>query len=274
MVGLNGPQFLREVEELRRHPVGQRLLREKPELSEAIRAENLATLPKGSFGNVYYTLCCQDDTLPGYMLGGLIYRDGFFDALDVDDDTRWYLERTSFDHDASHVLSGYSTDLAAEGLNIQFIQGHRKIAPRSRRFLTPFGIITRVSRTRLGWTEWGRQLTRAYDRGAAAAAHFPLPCIPYEELLPEPLEEVREFLGIPPLPEGWDTSDWCKADPYAGVPEADKARQAEVSSLVDGAVQDGLNWRDYMRAGAVERDRFVDLLRQGESMEHARVALQ
>lgn len=51
-------------------------------------------------------MVCQEDTLPGYLLGGLVYRDGFFDALDIDEDTAWYVERCMFDHDASHLISG------------------------------------------------------------------------------------------------------------------------------------------------------------------------
>jgi ubiquinone biosynthesis protein Coq4 len=273
MLGINGPDFLREVEQMRNHPVGRRLLEDKPELQAAISADNLASMPEGSFGQVYYQMCCQDDTLPGYLLGGLIYRDGFFDALDVDDDTRWYLERVSFDHDASHIISDYSTDLAAESLNIMFNLGHRRNVPRSRRFLNPFGFGTVITPTRLARAEWKRELTRAFDRGAAAGDHFPLPCIPYEELLPLPLEEARGYLGVPPLPEDWDTSDWCTKDPYADVSPEEKASQAEIVALVDGAVRAGLNWREYMRADADSRNRFVDMLRAGKAPQEARLML-
>lgn len=139
-LGLNGPQVLREVEVLRNHPVGQRLLKEKPGLSETFSTANLASMPEGSFGHAYYQMTNQEDTTPGYLLGGLIYRDGFFDALDIDEDTRWYVERTCFDHDASHLISGYSTDLAGELLNIMFIQGHRQAIPRSRRYMNATGL--------------------------------------------------------------------------------------------------------------------------------------
>jgi ubiquinone biosynthesis protein Coq4 len=273
MIGINGPHFLREVEQLRSHPVGKRLLKEKPELQAAISADNLVTMPEGSFGHMYYEMCCQEDTIPGYFLGGLIYRDGFFDALDVDEDTRWYLERVSFDHDASHIISDYSTDLAAESLNIMFNLGHRGHVPRARRFLNPFGYGALITPTRLGRKEWKRELTVAFDRGAAAGKHFPLPCIPYEELLPLPIEEAREYLGVPPLPKDWDTSDWCTSDPYADVSAEEKARQAEKVALVDDAIQNGVDWRQYMRADAPSRAHFEDLLRQGEEPEIARAVL-
>ena len=69
-----------------------------------------------------------------------------------------------------------------------------------------FGLIAALlviyfTRTTVGWTRWRQELTRAYDRGSAAAQKLPACCIPYEELLPRPIAEVREFLGVPPLPE-------------------------------------------------------------------------
>jgi ubiquinone biosynthesis protein Coq4 len=270
---LNGQQFLREVDILRSHPVGQQLLRDKPDLASAISADNLVNMPEGSFGALYYQQCCQDDTLPGYLLGGLIYRDGFFDALDVDDDTRWYIERMSFNHDATHIISDYKTDLAAEALNIMFNLGHQQSVPRSRRFFNPFGLICLFSRTTVGWKRWRRELTIAYDRGTAAAKTFPQCCIPYEELMSKPITEVREFLGISPLPSDWDTSHWCLKDPYADMSGEQKAEDAERIALVDGAVRAGFNWREYMRADAENREQFVEQLRQGAGFEQARSVL-
>lgn len=266
-IGLQGPHLLREVELLRNHPVGQRLLKDKPELSVAFSENNLATMPEGSFGHAYYQMNNQDDTIPGYLLGGLIYRDGFFDALDIDDDTHWYLERMNFDHDASHLISGYSTDLAGELLNIMFIQGHRQIAPPSRRYMNALGLVSLFARTRLGFREWKRHLDVAYERGVQAAKHFPQPCIPYEELLPKPMAEVREYLGISPLPADWDTSDWCTSDPYANVDPEDRARDAEVASLVDASVTKGLDWRLYMRSDEDRREHSHEIMRRGGSVE-------
>jgi ubiquinone biosynthesis protein Coq4 len=122
-----------------------------------------------------------------------------------------------FDHDASHIISGYSTDLAGEVLNILFIQGHTQNTPRSRRFMTAPGLIAISSKTTVGFKNWVRYLTEAYDRGAQSASHLPHSCLPYEELLPKPLSEAREYLGVEPLPEGWDTSAWCTKNPYAGM---------------------------------------------------------
>lgn len=272
-VAFHGQQLLADVERLRSHPVGRRLFEEKPDLSSAITDENLATMPKGSFGHTYYRMSCQKETVPGYQLGGLVYRDGFFDALDIDEDTAWYLERRGFDHDASHIISGYSTDLAGEVLNILFIQGHTQSAPRSRRFMTTPALFGLTRKTTIGFKEWTRYLTEAYDRGAKAASHFPHSCIPYEELLPEPLQEVQSYLGVEPLPEGWDTSGWCTEDPYAGVSDAEAESQAETVALVDGLVKQGLSWREYMRADSSMRDRVHGLIRRGAGVDEVMALL-
>lgn len=274
MIGLQGQRFLTDIEQMRDHPVGRRLLKEKPDLPSVLTPEYLATMPLGSFGHAYYQLVCEEDTLPGYLLGGLIYRDGFFDSLDIDEDTAWYLERRMFDHDASHIISGYGTDLAGEVLNIMFIQGHTRSTPRSRRFMTAPGLIAFSSRTTIGFMNWARYLTEAYDRGAASARHLPHSCIPYEELLPKPLGEVREYLGVEPLPVGWDTSGWCRKDPYAGMDPTEKESQAEMVALVDKMVKQGMSWREYMRVDSDMRERVHGLIRQGAGVDEVAALLR
>ncbi len=273
-VGLSGQKFLSDIEQMRGHAVGRRLLAEKPDLPAVLTPEYLSTMPEGSFGHTYYQLTCQEDTLPGYLLGGLIYRDGFFDALDIDEDAAWYLERRMFDHDASHVISGYSTDLAGEALNILFIQGHARNSKRMGRFMSAPGLIALTSKTRIGLKAWARHLTKAYDRGAQAASQVPHSCIPYEELLPKPLKEVRAYLGVEPLPSGWDTHDWCTKNPYADVDPEEIAERAETVAVVDQLVQQGLSWREYMRADSEMRDRVHSLIHGGAGVEEVTALLR
>ena len=102
---------------------------------------------------------------------------------------------------------------------------------------------------------------------------LPQCCISYEELLPKPISEVREYLGISPLPPDWDTSDWCVKGPYADMSGEQKAEHAERIALVDEAVRAGFDWREYMRASAEHRERFVDQLRRGVFFEQARSVL-
>ena len=207
-LSLGGPDVLKDIEKMRNHPVGSRLLAEKPDLGEAFDMENLAKMPEGSFGRKMHDILDHPDTIPGYLLAGLAYRDGFFDSIQMDEDVRWFLERSFFDHDASHVISGYDTDLAGEALDIYFVMGYQTNLPKWLAFMNPFGLIALFIRPKVGTRAWLKHLSTAFDRGRVARNHFPPHSIPYEELLEKPLEEARAFLGIAPLPDGWDTSDW------------------------------------------------------------------
>ena len=41
----------------------------------------LAALPEGSLGRAFHTFMDHPETVPGYMLSGLIYKDGWLDYL-------------------------------------------------------------------------------------------------------------------------------------------------------------------------------------------------
>lgn len=209
-LAIQGPDILKDVAAMRAHPVGSRLLRDKPNIVATLDLSRLATLPKGSFGKTYFDMMNHPDTLPGYLIAGLAYKDGFFDSLQIDADVRWYLERSFFDHDAMHILSGYGTDLTGEALNIMFIQGYQSGMSKRFAFLNPFGLINMIVVPNCGFRAWLRYQSEAFDRGRAARQHFPPHSIPYEDFLDKPLAEVWAYLGITPLPAGWDTSDWLK----------------------------------------------------------------
>lgn len=127
--------------------------------------------------------------------------------------------------------------------------------------MTAPGLISPTSQTTIRYRQWARHLTEAYDRGAESAKRMPHACISYEDLLVKPLFEVRESLGIQPLPGDWDTSSWCTKDPYAGVDPAERANTAETVALVDEMVKQGLDWQEYMRADSRLRDRVHAMMR-------------
>ncbi len=274
---LLGPSLLKEVEEMRAHPIGKRLLAERPAMDAAIDMDALAKLPEGSFGKTLHDVLDFPDTIPGYLLAGLAYKEGFFDSLDVTEEVRWYLDRRLQDHDASHVISGYMTDLAGEALNIYFILGHQTSLPKWALPLMPFGIFPLLQFPNIGWRKWVVHLFDAFDRGRAAQKHFPHHSVPYEELLPKPLEEVREFLGVTPLPEGWDTSTWFEGskaadDVLAGRGE-NKDAKASDAKLSQAAVEAGIPWRDLMRASEVARNKVRAVAAQGGSLSEMQAAL-
>ncbi|QKX17207.1 Coq4 family protein [Microbulbifer sp. YPW1] len=284
---LTGPQILKDVEEMRRHPVGARLLREKPDFGEACQLKNLENMPEGSFGHAYYKMMSAPGIAPAYLLAGLAYRDGFFDSIDMDEDTRWLLERGLFEHDPSHILSGYGTDLSGEMLNILYAQGLSGV-PRWLAFAGPFGILSSIIIPKVGWKEWRRLLKEAYRRGAQARAHFPPQAYPYEELFPRPLSEVREYLGIEPLPEGFSTAGWLNGS-FLGrkfatgfAPKKNKAKnksqkeaesKPDISALSQLVIDRGVHWRDFMRAGKECQERLRELAASGASSERLQAEL-
>ncbi len=169
--------------------------------------------------------------VPGYMLAGLIYRDGFFDSYEMPDDARYAIERTRWLHDLFHVLTGYGTDLAGEGLQIYFELGYRQSIPFRLAALTPQGLGPLLFlRPHVGQRRWRELLREAHARGTAAREQQPPMYVYWEELLPRPLAEVREELGIVPFEE--DTSDWL-AQSWLGRRAATGfgayAREAEAS---------------------------------------------
>ena len=272
---LTGPEILKNVEAMRQHPVGARLLREKPDFGEASRLENLAKMPPGSFGHAWFEMMNQPGMAPGYLLAGLAYADSFLDTVDMDDDVRWLMDRQIFDHDASHILSGYGTDLASEALNIMFVQGLNEV-PKWLAFGGPFGLVTFLILPSVGFRRWRRELRHAYQRGRDAAKRFPYHSYPYEELLPKPLPEVREYLGIDPLPEDFDTSHWLDNSRMAkkitgGYGTRDETKRN--GALDQQIIESGIPWKDYMRATPELQQRLRAMAADGASEAEIRSVL-
>ncbi|MGB1088017.1 MAG: Coq4 family protein, partial [Alphaproteobacteria bacterium] len=276
-LALGGPNVLQDIEEMRKHPIGKRLLEERPDLGATLEMDNLATMPEGSFGRELHKILDHPDTIPGFLLAGLAFRDGFFDSIEMTEEARWFLERSFFEHDASHVISDYATDLSGEALNIYFTMGYGSEMPKWLAFANPFGLVAFRQIPKVGVRAWAKHLSLAFERGRKARHHFPPHCIPYEELLPKPIEEVQAFLGIDPMPEGWTTADWLAGNKKAeevvsGFGENEKA-DPEGVKLIQAAVDAGVPWRDFMRASDEARDKVLDIVRQDGSLEDMMGAL-
>jgi ubiquinone biosynthesis protein COQ4 len=246
-----GPEMLASVEEMRSHPTGKRVLAERPDLAATLTdTAALAAMPPGSLGRAFHDSMNVPGGIPGYLLAGLIYRDGFFDRYEMPDDARYAIERTRWLHDLFHVLTGYGTDLAGEGLLIYFDVGYRQALPFSLVALSPMGIGPGVFlRPHVGMQRWRELLREAHARGLAAHRHLPPMCAYWEELLPRPLGEAREALGIVPFEE--DTSDWLSRSLIgrrAATGFGAYAREAEQAQLARRVVEAGVDFRDLMRA--------------------------
>jgi ubiquinone biosynthesis protein COQ4 len=187
---LSGGADVRNFKRLLRHPDGLALLRGRPSLLAVLsdRAA-LARLPEGSLGRAYLQ----------FMETADLSADGLVDASMANDpnvredfsaEATWFFDRLRDMHDLWHVLTGYGRDEAGEAANLAFTYG--QIGNPGVGLIV---LAAALLGPREDWFGWQRYLFRAWRRGRKATW---LPAARYEELLAQPLAEVRTRLGIAP----------------------------------------------------------------------------
>lgn len=246
-----GPEILGDIERMRTHPTGKRILDERPDLGAALSdAATLKAMPAGSLGRRFYQAMETPGGVPGFLLAALIYKDGFFDSFEIGDEAQYYIERSRWLHDLFHLVTGYGTDLPGEGLLIYFALGYEHRLPYWAASLAPLGIGPRFFiRPSGGQRHWRALLREAHARGLAANRVCPPQCVPWEEMLPRPLDEVRAKLGVVPFLE--DTSRWLDhswfgrqaATGFGAYPKS--AKRAQLALAI---VKAGVDYRDLYRA--------------------------
>jgi ubiquinone biosynthesis protein COQ4 len=190
--GLAGSSFEDQFDRFAADPGGRRLLAEKPSLLAALsdRAA-LAAMPAGSFGRTYHEIMERGRL----TAGGLVEADDAAalnepDRPPVGEDREYLGDRVRDMHDLWHVLTGYGMDEAGEAANLAFSAG--QIPNLGMSLIVAAAALVGPKDLRLTWP---RYLLAAWRRGRRSSF---LSAAPYEELLPLPLEDVRERLGIPP----------------------------------------------------------------------------
>lgn len=169
------------------HPDGRRLFRAQPcLLDRLVDREGLARLPEASFGRAYLAHVERWGLAPEKLVGlGRRYGD---ELHGDDDDLRWYGDRSELSHDLLHVLTGYGADSLGETALLWFDHG---LAGGRANALLMLGAALRTRRE--AGRGWLRYLWRARRRGRRAGC---VAALPWEELLPWPLAEVRRLAGI------------------------------------------------------------------------------
>ncbi len=185
--------FERAFQRFTKSPRGRQLLERAPSLAEALSdSEALARMPEGSLGHAYLAYLDRN----GYSATGLIgVERRVAERWRVEEGTPtldrwrgWLRDRMIMTHDLSHVMTGYGTDAIGEGTLLAF--NLAQTGGHSNTFLTlgaAFDLWGSVGR---GWPAY---LLAAYRRGRHA---LPLIELPWEDLLPLPLEAVREIAGV------------------------------------------------------------------------------
>ncbi len=253
---------------MREHPIGRRLLDERPDLGAALNdMPALAALPEGSLGRAFHTFMDHPETVPGYLLSGLIYRDDWFDSVPMDEELRWAFERWIQTHDLMHVVSGYGADLAGEGLNIYFSGGYNLGLSWRGTAWSPFGLAPRLMRPSIGRRRWLAYLREAWARGHAARLHLPFESVPWEDLLPRPLAVARAALGLPPLEDpAMKSAEWTDESFFTRTFLASHVDYESVRG-VKAAVEAGVPVKDLMRSDPAIRHRVERLARDGADVD-------
>ncbi len=270
-----GPEILADIERMRTHRTGKRILDERPDLGAALSdSAALKAMPAGSLGRTFFEAMETPGGVPGFLLAALIYKDGFFDSFEMSEEAQYYIARSRWLHDLFHLVTGYGTDLPGEGLLIYFALGYEHRMPYWAASLAPLGIGPKFFiRPSGGQRHWRALLRDAHARGLAANRVCPPECVPWEELLPRPLDEVREELGIVPFLA--DTSTWLDhswfgrqaANGFGSYPKS--AKRAQLSLAV---VKAGVDYRDLYRASDEKARRLFRLAADGASAEEIRAA--
>jgi ubiquinone biosynthesis protein COQ4 len=191
ITAVGGGGDLRAFARFRAHPGGRRLLAERPSLPDILSdLSRLAALPPGSLGRAYAEFMQGEKLDPTGIVDEFRAAEDPALAAAVGPDERFFFERFDVIHDLWHVLTGYGRDEAGESANLAFTLAQSP--SRGVAFLVLAAALIGPKDFRLSWP---RYLYRAWRRGWRAVD---MTVVPYESLLPLPLEDVRTLLGIQP----------------------------------------------------------------------------
>lgn len=171
---------------------GAKLLGEKPELYDILsNLDRLGSMPEGSLGRAigsFYTI--EAISAQGLKAASEAAAEGQ-PHKKADEDRAWFGRRSREMHDVFHVLTGYGRDMRGEMAVLAFTYSQTRN--------TGIGYMVLRSLRNAGWNSvLGKLIRQGYWRGRRAEW---LIARDWEELLPQPLDKLRETLGVGPAPE-------------------------------------------------------------------------
>jgi ubiquinone biosynthesis protein COQ4 len=184
------PAYRRLLAEMRATPEGQRILRERPELSsELVDYGWLRSLPATTLGGAYVRHLDGNGITADYQAARTRHVE--------DEEMAYLMRRFRQTHDVWHAL----LDLG--------ILGHEEVVIHSFSFgqlrlpvsamIMFFGTVKHIVLERR-WGALRHSLREAYEVGRAAS---PLLAVYWEDLWEEPLDEVRARYHVRPLERRW-----------------------------------------------------------------------
>lgn len=186
---LAGRSFEKSFKRFRRSPNGPRWIEEQPDIVAVLNDRDaLGEMPVGSLGRAYLDFVIREDLTPE----GLSSASKEFDQdPEAPKGAYWFGARLRDTHDLHHVLTGYNRDLVGEASLLAFTWAQT----RNR----GIGAIVLMAYFRSGQNNpAARGMIRAGYRRGRKAAWFPEQ--DWEQLLMQPLEDVREHLRLGDLP--------------------------------------------------------------------------
>jgi ubiquinone biosynthesis protein Coq4 len=193
--------YARTYYQVRAHPNGRRLLRDKPDLLAVLRDDAyLASLAPGTVGHAYRSFLVTNRLDAGVFDEAIVIRP-LAEKYNWADDFYYLMVRSTALHDIFHVVGGYGPDMAGEIANIGFHCGQMEPAGP----LEKLGYVMAVAVPGASLRHKLRFYRQAIERGRRADK---LVAAPWEQLLDKRIDDVRALLGVAPAAEAHPNGPW------------------------------------------------------------------
>lgn len=184
------PRFRAIQAEMERTPEGQRLLRERPELSsERVDYAALRALPATTFGGAYVRHLDNNGITADYQAAATRHVD--------DPDMAYLMRRFRQTHDVWHALLGLGIAGHEEVIIHSFSYGQLRLPVSAMIML--LGTMKHIVLEKR-WGALRHSMFDAYRAGRLADQLLP---VYWEDLWERPLEEVRATFNVQPLDRKW-----------------------------------------------------------------------